>query len=194
MEVNRNWPDPYVNLAALYANRGEVDKSIKLLKDGIEKTKGNLTLQLSLANYYTIQKRFDDAKSEYQSVLKYMPANTMALNNLASILLDHSDGKDHSAEALAYALKLQPTQNMAHIDTLAWAYAKTGNYQKAVDLLRPVLETMPKALVFQYHFGYALYHNENKDEAKPYLEHVAGGKKTLAGVIDANKLLATYNK
>jgi len=192
MEINNQWPKPYIILSDIYAKEGNINQSIALLEKGFEVTKGGIEIGLGLAGYYERNGQFKEAINQYEKILQKMPSNMHALNNVATLLLDNIEGADSNIKALEYAKKLNIQAHIAFKDTLAWAYAKTGNYQKSIEILKPVADQSPKISVFQYHLGHSLYHSGQKADAKNYLERSISGKGDFVGKDDAKKLISTY--
>ncbi|MDH5570729.1 MAG: tetratricopeptide repeat protein, partial [Gammaproteobacteria bacterium] len=188
IDIGYKWPKPYTVLASIYSREENVDQAIELLKKGIEATDGDVSLKINLAGYYEAQNKFNDAMKVYEEVLVNDPLNMIALNNLASILLDQSSETNSIDRALAYAKKLNIEQNVAFKDTLGWAYAKSGDYKKSIELIKPIADQSPEILIFQYHLGYSLYHNGQKDEAKSYLEKVVNSSVSFSGKEAAKEL------
>ena len=186
------WPKPIIDLARLYENEGNIEDSIQVIKNGIAANNGNLLLEITLANYQEKNNQYDDAIATYKAILDSVPTNALALNNLSVLLLDRSSDASAAKLALKYAKKLYTNDKLAFIDTLSWAYAKNAKYEQSITLLRPIVKKLPNVIVFQYHLGYALYHNDKKDEAKPYLENAANSPNTFSGKENAKSLLLTY--
>lgn len=192
IQINKKWPDPYMSLSSLSVAEGDLNQAIATLKEGVAASGGDVKLQLNLANYLQRNDQIGESKKIYENILKISPANKLALNNLATILLDNSEEDGAVERALFYASKLNVSQNPAFKDTLAWAYAKSGKYQESIDLLQATADKFPKAAVYQYHLGYSLYHIGKKEDAKAYLEKAVDTKQRYVGVDDAKKLLTTY--
>lgn len=189
IEVNNQWPDPYISLAALHKHENNINKAISLLEDAVKLTDGNVLLSSTLASYFEMSKDFEKAASVYENILIKEPVNALALNNLAVILLDHMTAPGSEDKALGLAKKLNTSTNLAFKDTLGWAYAKSGDNANAVLLLREVVEKMPKIAEFRYHLGYALYHMGDKEAAKENLQVALSSGKDFAGKDNASSLL-----
>ena len=140
-------------------------------------------------DYYGTLNKIEDAKKVYERILDKLPTSALALNNLASLLLDHSTTPEEIKRALEYAKKLNIDKSPAFGDTLGWSYAKSGDNVKAVELLKPIVEKAPKIAVFRYHLGYALYHMGDKAAAKSHLEIVLSSDQNFPGKDDAIALL-----
>jgi tetratricopeptide (TPR) repeat protein len=90
---------------------------------------------LTLAMLLTQQGKMSQAMEQYRKVLQFLPDNQAALNNLAwfcatSPIASDRDGR----QAVQYALRaveLTQHQNAGALDTLAAAYAESGQFDQA---------------------------------------------------------------
>lgn len=189
ISINDKWPQPYINLSSVYAKEGNVGQAVELLENASRITEGNLKIESSLASYYEMQNKFEDAKKVYERILVKMPTSALALNNLASLLLDHSTTAAEIKMALKYAQKLDTSKNPAFQDTLAWAYAKSGDNVKALALLKPIVERHPNLAIFRYHLGDVLYNMDDKAAAKTHLKIAVSSEQVFTGKDKAISLL-----
>ena len=189
ISINPKWPQPYLNLSSLYVREGQVSDAINVLKQATAAIDNDAKIYTTLASLYEKNEDFESARKIYEDLLRKTQTNMVALNNLAVILLDHSLEPGAAGKALEYAKKLNTTLNPAFVDTLAWAYAKSGDAAKAVEILKPIVKDKPKVAVFRYHLGYALYKMGDKAGAKENLEFAVNSKQKFAGKDDATKLL-----
>ena len=115
------------------------------------------------------------------------PNNTTATNNLALILLKGT-GDD-----INYALNLvkyfSRTNNPRLLDTLGWAYIKSGENLKAIEIFLTLIKSHPDEALFHYHLGYSLYHTDNEYKARKHLRLAVESSQNFIGKIDAKKML-----
>ena len=143
---------------------------------------------MQVASMYEKQKKYDQAMEVYQVILKDNEFNRIATNNYASLLLDYGESSD-ALKALKLAKSFEKIDKPALQDTLAWAYAKSGDNVKAIKILKPIVEKIPKVAVFRYHLGYALYYAGDKAAAKSHLEIATSSEQQFIGKDVAIKLL-----
>jgi len=186
-----NWDVPYKSLAASYLIEQNFSEAIKIYKQAIPLVSNKVSMLLKLAGVYEENKNYKEAFSVYDKILSINSNNKLAANNLASLLLDHGTEQDIQ-KALDLVKDFDKIKQPALQDTLGWAYAKSGNNQKAIEILSAVVKQSPKVAVFQYHLGSALFNNGEKDKAKPYLQMSVDSKQAFFGKDDAKKLLSTY--
>ena len=108
-------------------------------------------------------------QARYQEALKINPRFAPAANNLAWLMIERGGNSDVALGYAQTAREVAPTNpNIA--DTLGWIYYQKKVYLKAVSLLKEAAEQLPENPVVVYHYGMALYKNENKPEARKALE------------------------
>jgi putative PEP-CTERM system TPR-repeat lipoprotein len=100
--------------------------------------------------------RSSSAIVQYQQVVKDHPEHVLALNNLASLLMERKDNAGYGFAQRAYAL--QPT-NPVVMDTQAWALHLQGKTTEAVPLLKQAAGALPEMPAVQYHWGAVLADN-----------------------------------
>jgi Tfp pilus assembly protein PilF len=97
--------------------------------------------------------RPQDAIEHYRAVIASEAGNTIALNNLAALLSDHSPNYDESIQLAGKALEIDPEFAAAQ-DTLGWAYYRKGRYDTAVQYLEQAVRKQATARR-KYHLALA---------------------------------------
>jgi len=187
-KTSAKWSAPYLGLAATYVSENNYDKAEKVLQSALSEVDDKVSVYIQLASLYERQMKFDEAMNAYKDILEIKETNLVAKNNYASLLLDHGDADDF-VKALSLVNGLENVQSPAFKDTIAWGYAKTGDYTKAVEMLSSVVKTSPGVAVFRYHLGYALYYMGDKSAAKSHLEIAVASKQSFTGKVHAQELL-----
>ena len=108
----------------------------------------------------------DSAITQYEAILKDQPNSLVAINNLASLLLDNRSDKESIDRAVALSEKLKDSGLPQFQDTLGWAQFKKGNAQGAVAILEPAAEKLPNLAAVHYHLGMSYASAGKADEAK----------------------------
>lgn len=186
--ASSSWYPPYYGEATSYLVDNNIDKAIETYINAVEKLNVKLPAQIQLASLYERKQSYADAMEVYKQIIQENPGNQVAANNYAALLLDYGNASDIE-KALEVAKRFEKLQQPAFQDTLAWAYAKSGNHQKAIDILMPIVEQASNAAVFRYHLGYALYHSGDKAAAKSHLEIAVDSEQDFPGKIEAEALL-----
>ncbi|MFK5985332.1 MAG: tetratricopeptide repeat protein [Pseudomonadota bacterium] len=184
------WFLPYSSLASLYLAEQKPDQALSVYQDAVGKLKNKVPAWMQIASLYERQKNFSAAIETYQQIIANNPGNKLAANNYASLLLDYGKESDFS-KAVELVKNFEKLQQPAFLDTLGWAYAKTGENIKAVEVLKPIVEKAPKIAIFRYHLGYALYHMGDKAAAKTHLEISLSSEQEFTGKDKAEALLKT---
>lgn len=110
-------------------------------------------------------KQWEPARTLYLKVLERNPNDSVALNNLAYLLMDQMN--DPKA-ALPYARRVNDTisdndsQKPNVLDTLGWNLVLLGEYDEAIRCLRRALEMNPNVAAIRYHCAEAHYGRSQK--------------------------------
>lgn len=190
IKYKKDWVLAYNALASTYVEKKEFDRAIDIFKEGLQNVRNNLNLQMSLASIYELKKDYASAMGVYETLLESNSGNVLARNNYAALLLDYGKAED-AKKALDLLSGFENLDQPAFRDTLAWAYAKTGGYAKAVELLTPIVKRAPEVAAFRYHLGYALYNMGDKQSAKVHLDVAANSEQSFPGKQNVESMLNT---
>ena len=182
------WTRPYLSLAGTYIAENNLQQAENIYQEALLSVMDKAPVYMQLASLYERQKAYEKAMSVYQQVLDIKTDNMIAKNNYASLLLDHG-GDDGIAKALKLLEGFEKIQQPAFRDTLAWGFARSADYDKAVELLKPLVEKTPGVAVFRYHLGYALYYMGDKAAAKSHLSIAVSSNQQFVGKEQAKALL-----
>jgi len=182
------WFVPYSNLSDSYLNENNYDQAVNVINDAMPKLKNKALAQMKIAAIYEKQKKYLLAMEVYKEILDEDSANKIAANNYASLLLEFGTENDVKT-ALILSKQFENDKQPALQDTLAWAYAKSRDYVKAVEILKPIVDKSPNVAAFRYHLGYSLYNIGEKSAAKSHLEVAVSSKQDFIGKDIAEKLL-----
>jgi Flp pilus assembly protein TadD len=84
---------------------------------------------------------FGPAEAEFRKALAIDPHNPGVLNYLGYMLADQGEKLPEALKLIQEAVTLEP-QNYAYLDSLGWAYFKTGQYPQAEENLRKAISRM----------------------------------------------------
>jgi putative PEP-CTERM system TPR-repeat lipoprotein len=110
---------------------------------------------------------FKLARISYEGVLKLVPEDAEALNNLANVLLHL---KDPAAVGIAQQALAQSPSNADVIDTLGWALFINGQTDRALQTLRDARLRAPANPEIRFHLASVLAKAGRKNEARDELE------------------------
>jgi tetratricopeptide (TPR) repeat protein len=178
----------WVAMAGL--DRDDPAKRIAAYQRGLAANPGDAQLGLLLGTELEQAGRVDDAISHYEQLLASNPKIDIAANNLAALLLDYRKDAASHQRALDLAKRFESTSNPALLDTVGWAYYRTGNYPLAVQYLERAVAGAGVPLL-RYHLGMAYLANNNPNGAKQELKQaVDEAKQDFTGLEEARQALA----
>jgi tetratricopeptide (TPR) repeat protein len=127
---------------------------------------------LALAILGTLEESVGDkpkAEDYYKKALQIQPAQPVATNNLAYMMLQNGENVDVALTLAQTARKAMPT-SPSTADTLAWAYYYKGTYGFARDLLEDAIKTDPNSPAMEYHLGMVYGKLGDKGNAATHLK------------------------
>jgi len=160
------WPKEeqlYIALASVYAEKNDKNEVVNAYEKGLKKIPDSLQLNMLLTSAYESTKDYDKAIEHYEAILRKDPNIEVAINNLVSLILDHTQGKENTERAVNLSKRFENSKQPYFIDTYGWALLQNGEEEKALKILEKAVAKMPETLVFKYHLGVA-YHQSGKNE------------------------------
>ncbi len=134
-------------LSVALLQSGQVDQATALLQQVVSANPTNGTAWFFLGNARSQAGQFREAISAYRQAIEVAPSLLEAANNLAWMLSVHPDAQLRSGEeALALSQQLcriSQFKEPQFLDTLAVAYAETGQFAKAAEAARKALALIP---------------------------------------------------
>lgn len=151
----------------------------------------DLAVRRTVADFYARSGNYASARGAYEALLKMLPGDTRALNNLANVLLRL---KDPSAVAMAEQALAKDPANASAIDTLGWALFQLGGStqsDRALQLLRDARLREPGNPSIRYHLGALLAQLGRKNEAREEVEAAVKAGRGFENFVDADNLVKT---
>ena len=183
-------PQGYEKLAKALLAQKKAKQSINELKAGMAAFPKSTVLKIQVATIYQTNNQKSEAISIYDKLLQSHPDHAVVLNNLALLYLDNGD-----VRALDYAKKaytLIPS-NPGIADTLGWVYARQGDFEHALPLLKKAASET-KIATIQYHYAFALAQSKRRTEARRVLEKALQDTKYFDERTDAEILMKSLTK
>ncbi len=191
LTIAPKWNAPYANLARIDQLRGNNAGALAIYKQGLAEIPGDQQLLVALGDYYESRRDYHDAITTYRSAVKANPADALATNNLA-VLLVRQGGEPQLKEARKLTENLASSPVPAFLDTAGWVDLKSGDTDKAIALLTKAVDAQPQVPIFQYHLGVAYHQKGNVANARIHLAKAAAARNfTDAG--KARALLRTLH-
>jgi tetratricopeptide (TPR) repeat protein len=128
----------YVYMITQRAKMAEFELS-RLLKNGVE----SVQIYTMLAYIAWAQRNNEKAVEYYEKALTFDSANLTAINGLGYVLVDSGINVKRGLELCRKAVQTKP-QNAVYLDSLGWAYYKSGDLSEARTTLRRALEIAPR--------------------------------------------------
>ena len=133
-----------VALLLIAATRNQVSSwanTMSVFSRANEGTDRNILAKLQIAGQYAQMGKQDEARNQFEELLKITPTNVTALHNYG-IFLVNSDHYDKGIKYLREALQIQPNSVTVH-NSLAQALWQKGKAEEAEKLLRASLTLKP---------------------------------------------------
>ena len=164
---------PYLLLADTYLddvwfyNSKSVAESLetaeRLVHKAVKLSGQDTTAHQILCSVYYLRRQYDQAIEEGKKAIDLSP-NSAEANFKYGHALRWAGRFDEAIVAINKAIRLNPITPLRYINNLAWAYAYSENYEKAIALWNESLERNPD--YFFAHFGLALSYQLSGNETK----------------------------
>lgn len=159
----------YYLLARAHVRAGDADRALAHLQDAIRQRPRDVPARLLAAEIHAQQRNFAAARAAYESALAIDRRSSLALNNLACLLVEHFDELEAAADYAKRARALRPTD--PHIaDTLGWVLLRQQQTARALALLEDSGARLAGSAEVQAHLGLARYLAAREEAARAALE------------------------
>jgi tetratricopeptide (TPR) repeat protein len=167
-------PDAYVALAELYNETNRGAQAVKVLQEARAKFPADTSLAFELASVLEKQKKYSESEAVFRQLIAKDPEHAGALNYLGYMLAERGDRLEESVGLIQRALKIDP-DNGSYLDSLGWAYFKSGKFDLAEEFLKRAADQLLTNSVVQDHYGDVLARLGRHDQA------IAAWNRALAG-------------
>ncbi|MET0517522.1 MAG: XrtA/PEP-CTERM system TPR-repeat protein PrsT [Burkholderiaceae bacterium] len=163
-------PEIAIKLHRVLLAGGRADEALKLEQQWLKQHPKDAVFVYHLADTALAKSDFMLAQQYYETVLRLVPDQPLALNNLAWLL-----NRARKPDALTYALranKLAPKEP-AFMDTLAEIYASNEQLPKAIEIQQAAVAAGPDIAVHRLHLARYYLVADDKARAKAELTRLA---------------------
>jgi putative PEP-CTERM system TPR-repeat lipoprotein len=166
--------------------RSDQGKGVDILTGWLQRHPDQNAARAVLGGMLISMIRYDEAISDYETVLKAEPDNAVVANNLAWL---YERKHDERALPLAeHAFELDPN-NLDFADTLGWILVQHGQNDRAIDLLGKAAKSETAPPEVQYHFAVALKNAGRREDARHRLEQALKTDLPFDGSAESKVLL-----
>ncbi len=156
-------------LARLLAEKGEVNKAIRLLEQGLRDSPNTKDWVIALADIYESVNRLSDSERLIRKALDVNPEDKGLLMHLA-MLLDREGRDDEAIDCAKKVLKIDKADAQA-LNFLGYTYAEKGiNLDKAEAMIKKALTIQPDDPYIIDSLGWVYYKQGKIDKAISCLE------------------------
>ncbi|MGE4429900.1 MAG: tetratricopeptide repeat protein [Sphingobium sp.] len=108
---------------------------------------------------------WDEARPLLERVVELAPDSAVALNHLGYALADRGEDLPRALALLQKANRIRPREP-AYVDSLGWAYFRSGDFAKALPLIQSAVEAEPDNSELNEHLGDVLWGMGRRFEAR----------------------------
>lgn len=191
------WWVPYRGAALAQLAAGNFDAGIRAYERGLRAAvadSGKAALWIDLAAVYERQQRPNDAIRSYEELLKLDPGSTLAVNNLAMLLVTYRSDQASLDRARDLTARFASATDPALLNTQGWVKYKRGEFEAALPLLAQAVEKAPDSPLMRFHLGMAQYRVGQLTDARGNLEHALQSDNPFVGVDEARATLEQLKK
>lgn len=152
LEKGKSSPSVLLEIGKLFISTGDLARGEKFLRQAAEK-------HTSVTNYYLLgqclyrEGKLKEAEETLQKALELDPSNPYVLNDLGYIWLEQDKNLEEAVAMLERAAKKAHSPEI--LDSLGWAYVKTGRVKEGLELLKKAVEGNPYSWELRYHLAVA---------------------------------------
>lgn len=160
--INQSFTIPLDNLAQIYKQSGNNEKSYSTLLKAQELNSKDFCAYLLLGDYYRETEDYETALKNYREVIKINPKYSLAYLKIAKIKSDNIDFAGSNA-TLNYYLSINPKDDYAYY-LMAKNYVYMNNFIKAKDSIYRAI-SMSNCREYRVELGRINYQNEDIQDA-----------------------------
>ena len=129
----------YYDLARLWSAKGDLNNTLSYYAKSLQVNPRDTKVHNLVAAIFIRQRKWNDAIKHYEQSLEIKPDQITVLNNISWIYSTKLNDPDKARELALQACKLGNYSQPAALDTLAIAYAASGNFDLAVETVQKAI-------------------------------------------------------
>ena len=140
-------------LAEVLKSKGKTTQAADLLINEFENSKKSFKGLFTLAKFFSSIKQYEQSNEYYFQVLEHRPENIIALNNLASNMLNQDNlikANDYAEQAVILAPDMP-----AVLDTIGWIKIQLGENRLGLSYLQKAHNLAPNSTEIRVHYEQA---------------------------------------
>lgn len=141
-----------IEMGKLFLSVGDWGKGEEFIRKAVEKHPSASSYYL-LGQCLYLQGKLKEAEETLQKALELDPTNPYVLNDLAYIWVDQGKRLEEAVAMLERAVR--KVQSPEVLDSLGWAYVKTGRLEEGLKVLKKAVQLNPYSWELRYHLGVA---------------------------------------
>lgn len=143
----------WMELVRVLNQAGKEDEAAEILSAGLQAIPEGRDLLWMRATFLERQFDFEGAIAIYEELYQRNSATSVIANNLASLLSTVREDEESLERAARIARRLRDSDFPPYQDTYGWIAYRRGNFEEALQYLRPAAEALPNDPVVQVHLG-----------------------------------------
>ena len=163
-------PTTYIMLSRLLRQTGRTADAGKVLDRWDNRRHWNAGIVFEQARLAEMRGVRDQAIGLYRRILEHQSGNTLAANNLASLLVEGEPTPAQLAEALRVSKPLGQSLNPYFLDTHGWVRYRAGKTEAARVAINRAIRLLPDEPVFRLHLARIHMDMEQPAQAREELD------------------------
>ena len=129
----------YCDLAGVWSAKGDPNKALSYYAKSLQINPRDTYVHNLVAAIFFRQRQWNEVIKHYEQSLRIKPGQITALNNISWICSTKLNDPDKARELALQACKLGNYEQPAALDTLAIAYAASGDFELAVETVQKAI-------------------------------------------------------
>ena len=158
-------PEPHIVLGLAHLQSDQFEKASQAFEEGIRHNPQNADLHFNLGTAYDKLNRFEDVVRAMETTLSLDPHHADALNYLGYSYAERGIKINEALSLTKQAVALKP-DNGYYIDSLGWAYYKSGLIAEALAEIKRAVALVGDDPVIYEHLGEIYFKQQRLSDAR----------------------------